>query len=102
MYMYFLNDFVSVKKKKRALDLNVIEPIKFGFCLLGKIYLNYIHLGLLSVPVLSSSLCPLYLMNERMEMLNRGHSLVVCFGGWRVSQEETSPRSQVLCLSCAC
>ena len=31
--LYFLNDFVSVKKKKRALDLYVIEPIKIWFLL---------------------------------------------------------------------
>ena len=30
--LYFLNDFVSVKKK-RALDLYVIEPIKIWFLL---------------------------------------------------------------------
>lgn len=38
-------------------------------------------------------------MNERMEMLNRGHSLVVCFGGWRVSQEETNLPDLKSCVS---
>ena len=54
---------------------------------------------LLSVPVLSFSLCPLYLMNERMEMLNRGHSSVVCFGGWRVGQEDTNLPDLKSCVS---
>ena len=52
-----------------------------------------------TLPVLSSSLCPLYLMNERMEMLNRGHSSAVCVGGWRVSQEETNLSDLKSCIS---